>query len=43
MFTEYERLNRMLSLYRDAMRRQIKAILDDDDDEVDPGDDWYER
>ena len=43
MFTEYERLNRVLSLYRDAMRRQIKQVLDDDTDDVDPGSDWYER
>ncbi len=45
MFTEYERLNRVLAIYRDAMRVHIKAVLDDVPPDLDRGDegDWFER
>ena len=41
--TEYERLNRALSIYRDAMRSHIKDVLEDTPPEDDPTNDWYER
>ncbi len=43
LFTEYERLNRALSIYRDVMRRHIKDVLDDGDPNIDSAADWYER
>lgn len=43
MLTEYERLNRVLSIYRDAMRRHIKEILDDDPPGSGYEGDWFER
>ena len=45
-FTEYERLTRALAIYRDALRRHIKNVLDDDPPGFDPYSaerDWYAR
>ena len=41
--TEYERLNRALSIYRDAMRRHIKEVLEDEAPVDDASNDWFER
>ena len=41
--TEYERLNRALAIYRDAMRRHIADKLDDDPPPGDSSYDWFER
>ncbi len=41
--TEYERLNRALSIYRDAMRRHIKEMLEDEPPVDDASNDWFER